>query len=441
MLKTPNLFQHPKQWMRNGFLRNIGWLSLGMIVTRVFRLGITVMVARTFAPEAYGQIALVFTVYEVASLLMQRCTTVKLVQAPAGELPGLCRTTYKLNWALAVGLMLGQCLAGGIVSRLYEQPQLLYPICLLGISHLIMPMGMIHCALNVRAGKMDLIARIDVCQTFIELLVIGGLLAIGLGIWALIIPKALIGIIWVIGHRSASAWRYRRSESRGAWRPILRYSSGLLFVDGLQVLRQNADYLIVGYVLGIEALGLYFFAFNAGLGIATTFAGAINSALLPHLCQSGKEGEPLEKRFISSLKVVSLLVGSLVLVQSSMATIYVPLVFGEEWAERGSVPLIVILCLAALPKTLFDSGSQYLRALDHPARDVRAHVALTGILLMAIGVGVHYGPLGVAAGVLTAHSLGAAVMLWQCLLPPHQTIRNPDLSATTNQEANAICKI
>ncbi|UDL07036.1 oligosaccharide flippase family protein [Marinobacter sp. CA1] len=405
----------------NRFLQNVGWLSLGMLATRVIRLGITIMVARNFAPDAFGQIALIFTVHEIVSFLLQRCTTVKLIQAPARELPDFCRSIYLLNWLLGWGLFAAQCFAGFIVSHIYEQPELWFPISVLGLSHLIMPMAMVQCALNIRAGKLGIVARIDVLQTFFELGVIAALLALGFKIWALVIPKTLVSMVWVLGHRYARKWNYKKTGRTAAWRPILRYSSGLLLIDALQVVRQNADYLVIGYVLGIEALGLYFFAFNAGLGIATSFAGAMNSALLPHLCQNRHSSDAVKHRFLSSLKIVALLVGGLVLVQASSAFLYVPIVFGQDWADRGSVPLIAILCLAALPKSLFDSGSQYLRALDRPIQDIWAHITLTVTLLATVLAGVSHGLMGVAVGVLGAYLVGAVVMARYCLRPPRQT--------------------
>ena len=55
----------------------------------------------------------------------------------------------------------------------------------------------------------------------------------------------------------------------------------MIGVEVVKALRLQADKLVVGALLGAEALGVYFFAFNAGLGLANSFAAAFSIVLLP----------------------------------------------------------------------------------------------------------------------------------------------------------------
>ncbi|MBU2955898.1 oligosaccharide flippase family protein [Marinobacter sp. F3R08] len=403
----------------NHFVRNVGWLTLSMLATRILRLGITVVVARTFTPLDYGQIALIFTAHEIIGLFIQRCTQVKLIQAPTRDLPSLCRTTYPLNWVLSLSLLAAQFLTGFLVATFYATPELWLPISLLGLSHLLLPAGMVQAALNVRAGKLQLVAKIEVAQTVAEATGVLLLIAAGMGIWSLVIPKIIAPLLWVLGHRAQNTWRFDRSIEGSSWREILRYSSNLLLVDGLHVVRQNLDYLLIGYFLGLEALGLYFFAFNAGLGIASTFANAINSALLPHLCNADGDNSDAQRnqRYRAGILMIAIVVGGLVCLQSVAAPFYVPLIFGTSWAAAGSIPLIVLLCLTALPKTLFEASSQYLRALDRPAEDLKCHAWLTLTLVASVSASVPFGLWAVAFATFVTYGVGAIVMMHYCRKP------------------------
>ncbi|WP_323751030.1 oligosaccharide flippase family protein [Marinobacter sp.] len=400
----------------NAFFRNVGWLTGSMLLSRVFRLAITVVVARTFSTVDYGQIALIFTAHEIITLFMQRCTQVKLVQAPLEALAALCKTTYSLNWLLGLGLLLAQWVTGFIIATVYDAPDLWLPIALLGLCHLLMPIGMVHAALNVRQSKLKLVAKIEVSQTFFEVVGVLLLIASGLGIWALVIPKLFAPLIWVFGHRSQCPWRFDRQQPGTDWRSILRYSGNLLVVDGMQVIRQNLDYLLVGHFLGLEALGLYFFAFNAGLGIATTFANAINSAFLPHLCNADSHDAASARagRYRNGIRMIGIVVGGTVVAQAAAAPFYVPLVFGEKWEAAGSIPLIVILCLTALPKTMFESSSQFLRAVDQPKLDLQCHLKLTVLLVIGLILAVPFGLTAIALSILVTYTLGALLMLLTC---------------------------
>ncbi|QSP93974.1 oligosaccharide flippase family protein [Marinobacter salinisoli] len=405
-----------RSFTANRFLRNIGWLTLSMLASRVLRLAVTVVVARTFTQLDYGQIALIFTTHEIISLFIQRCTQVKLIQAPPKELPSLCRTTFGMNWLLGFTLALVQCAVGYVVATIYGAAELWLPISLLGLCHLILPMAMVPAALNVREGKMHLVAKIEVGQTTFETVSVLVLIASGAGIWALVIPKLLAPFIWVYFHRAHNTWRFDRSKPQASRIDILKYSLNLMVIDGLSVIRQNLDYLLVGYVLGIEALGLYYFAFNAGLGIATTFANAINSAFLPHLCNADHDQSPSERaqKYRSGVKLIIMTVGGVVVLQAATAPLYVPLVFGSSWEEAGSIPLIVILCLTAFPKTLFEANSQYLRALDLPQVDLKNHFWLTVALTVAVVVSVYHSLFLLALATLITYTLAALVLLVFC---------------------------
>ncbi len=396
-------------------LANIGWLTVGMMTNRVLRLLITIVVARTLSQADYGLIALIFTAHEMIGLFLQRCTSVKLIQAAENELPHLCEATSSLNWVLGASLFLIQCATGWLLSQAYQAPELFLPLCALGLTYLQLPTAMVQAALNFRAGKLRLMAKIDVGQTLVDTLGILALIVAGAGIWALVIPKIFTPLIWIIGNRRVCGWRPPAGWSFNGWRTIVSYSSSLLLIDAMQVLRQNADYLLIGYFLGVEALGLYFFAFNAGLGIATSFSTAISSALLPHLCESAEQQDILRARYRRGLKLTVILVGGLMLVQTSLAPFYVPVVFGQDWVERGSAELIVLLCLVALPKSLIDASSQYLRAEDRPDTDLQLQTVLTVLLLAGFGVAVTLGLKAVAVATVVCYYLFAAIVISRCL--------------------------
>ncbi len=417
---TSRLRQRLAKHQDHRLLTNIGWLTVGMVTNRVLRLLITIVVARTLSQADYGLIALIFTTHEMIGLFLQRCTNIKLIQAPKQELNALCETTASMNWLLGGGLFLIQCLTGWVLSQAYQAPDLFLPMCALAITYLQLPISMVQAALNVREGKLQVVAKIEVVQTLLDTIAVLALIYAGAGLWALVIPRLITPLIWVMGHRTACQWRSNSSWSFLGWRSILSYGSNLLLIDGLQLLRQNADYLLIGYFLGVEALGLYFFAFNAGLGIATSFSMAISNALLPHLCESADEPDTLKMRYRRGLTLTLLLIGSLMLLQTSLAPFYVPIVFGDDWVERGSVELIVILCLVALPKSLIDVSSQYLRAENRPDTDLQLQTMLTVSLLTGFGVAVTVGLKAVAVATVVCYYLFAAIVINRCLRLPRK---------------------
>jgi PST family polysaccharide transporter len=119
---------------------------------------------------------------------------------------------------------------------------------------------------------------------------------------------------------------------------------------------------LVGRFLGIDALGLYYFAFNAGLGISLNVMNSFVWAMYPHLCSARGDLKQLQTRFFSGFKTIALVVVPLVLLQSSLAPFYVPIVFGQKWL--AAIPILVLICLSALPRPFAIAASLLLQAVD-----------------------------------------------------------------------------
>ena len=148
---------------------------------------------------------------------------------------------------------------------------------------------------------------------------------------------------------------------------------------------------------------MYFFGFNAGLGISLSIINSINSAILPHLCAVRSEWTDLKKRYMSSLKTIAFVIIPFVLFQASLAPFYVPIVFGHKWIP--AIPILILICLSAIPRPFADAASQLLVAIGKPHLDLRWHVIFTGIFTAAIFIGVNWNIIGVATSVLLVHMI------------------------------------
>jgi PST family polysaccharide transporter len=226
---------------------------------------------------------------------------------------------------------------------------------------------------------------------------------LGWGMWAIVLPKVIVAPIWVIVHYVNNPWRPTREFTLINWQEIMRFGRSVLGVKLMNTLRNNLDYLIAGRFLGVEALGIYYFAFNAGLGISMSAINAVDSALFPHLCAARSDPEQFKERYFSSLKTIAWIVFPLVLLQSTLAPFYVPIIFGQKWLP--AIPILILICLSAIPRPFANAASRVLWALDKPNWDLRWNAFFTAFFAIALLIGVNWGIIGVAAAVLLAHGL------------------------------------
>lgn len=393
-----------KLLLSDRFIRNISWLGVGELVNRIFRLATTVTLARTFSPFDYGMVAVIYTTFDFATVFSLRAGIgAKIIQAKEEDLKVICNTAYWLNWILFGSIFIIQCTAAYPIAQFYGNKQLILPICALALIYLVFPVFLIQATLIERENRLKVTALCNATQAILSNIIIVILAVLGMGVWSVVWSMVLTYPVWIVITYINHSWRPPKFFTLERWQEITSFGSKLLGIDLLAKLRMNLDYLLVGRFMGIEALGIYFFAFNAGLGISQSIVHSITLALYPHLCAARQDDNQLKKQFFSSLKTISLIVVPLVILQSSLAPFYVPIIFGQKWVP--AIPILIIICLSALPLTLSRATTQLLQAVDKSHIDLYWNLIFTFIFAISLLVAVQKGILEVAVAVLTTQAL------------------------------------
>jgi teichuronic acid exporter len=386
------------------FLANLGWLGSAQLVNRVFRLATTVVLARLLSPTDYGLAAIVLTTNEFVTVFTRSGVGQQLIKADEADLPILADTAYWLNWILCGGLFLIQC-AVGLVMGLFYSNQIPAPICAMACIYLVLPFALVQTTLIARENRLKVYAVITAVQLSTDCVLTIIFALLGWGMWAVILPKVLVSPIWVYFNLKECSWRPPKQFTLVNWRQIANFGRHVLGVELLTTLRANVDNLLVAQFLGVQALGVYFFAFNAGLGISMSILGAFSTAIYPFLCEVGNDRVQMNARFLRSLRTAAMVAIPLILLQSGGAPFYVPIVFGQKWVTSGAVPVLILICLSALPRPFAEAASQLLRARNLPHLDLSWNLVFTAILILALLVGSTGGILGVAIAVFATHAI------------------------------------
>lgn len=396
--------------LTNQFVRNLSWLGLSEIVIRILRLLTTIVLARFLTKEDYGLAAIILTTQEFLEVFTRTGIAAKLIQADEKHLEDLCNSAYWLNWVIFIGVFIFQCSIAFPVAWFYENNRLILPICVTALIYLTVPPSSINGALIQRENRLNIVAlNQGVC---ISLANISSLLLayFGAGFWAIVLPRLLLSPVWFLMYYLNHPWRPTGGFTTEKWDEIFAFGKNILGVQLLDTLRNNLDYLLVGRFLGLQELGIYYFAFNAGLGISLSIIKAIESALLPHLCSLRSNYQAFKKHYFKSLKIIAIIIIPLVLLQSSLAPIYVPIVFGEKWIP--AIPVLMLICLSAIPRPFSQASSQLLTAVGRPNLDLWWNIGFTLIFILSLLVGVSWGSIGVATAVLLVHFITIPLFVW-----------------------------
>ncbi len=408
------------------FLKNAGWLSAAELGNRFMRLGSTVVVARALGPQDYGLAAIVLVIAEVTTVMSMRTGIGSmLVQVPEAELEQFCQSAYWMNWLIAIGAFLLQCGLAFPIAAIYQDSRLIAPICVLALTLLMTPTYLVQAALIYRANRFQVLALCNLGQSLIGNLATILLALGGFGLWAIVLPLLLATPIWGGVTHYYEGWRVGkieklelRIEKRREWGEILGFAMRLLGVELLGKVRANLDYLLIGQILGMKALGLYYFAFNAGLGISLNLIQSVTQSLYSHLCECQGDRRQLQQRYLSSLRTITKTIVPLILLQAVLAPWYIPIIFGNKWTT--AIPIVVLICLSALPRPFAEAASTFLQSSDRGHQDLIWNVIFTLFFALSLGLAVHQGLISVAIAVLLSHCIAIPFFLrWvhQRILP------------------------
>ena len=387
-------------------LRNAGWLTLAEFVSRFGRIFAAIALARTLDATAFGVAALALTIFEIIRLFADYGIGAAVVRASDEELAATTNTAYRLVWMLCGAIVFIQVLIGAAFAYIYNQPTVGMMIASLSSVFLIMPFGVVHGYILQRDERFKRLSIVSSSQNVSDHILTAILALTGFGAWAIVLPKVLTTPIWLIGVAWGKPWKRNVSAGYSPMGRMTRFALPVMASSFVAACRDNADKLIISVLLGIEALGIFYFAFNAGLGLSSSINRAVNAALYPYLCKALAAGECIKARFERFFFTAGPLLVLIYLSQAAAALFYVPFIFGKEWAFAA--PLVAIFCLAGPARLAVDAAGIYVRAQGNPDRElILSALFLTGAFAGLIA-GTQHGLTGAAIGLTLASTLTSA---------------------------------
>jgi len=395
--------------------RGLGAFGGAELATRVVRLVATVVIARRLAPDIVGEAALALTIFEIVRVLERTGTGQKIVAVPDDELAATCNTANRLSWLWTMGLMGVQWLAAAGLALFAHRPVAAQILAVLALVYPFMAGGHVQYHLALREGRTSQLAAISGAQAIADHILTALLLLIWPDPWSLALPKLLTAPQWLIMTRRARPWLRDAGAGHIPLRGMLRYSASILAAEAMVALRTQGDNLIIAGTMGTTALGTYYFAFNAGLGIVSSLIGAFRQVAFSMLCAA----RDAAARVVALRRV---LIGGVlafvpvIALQSMAAAFYVPIIFGHKWAFAA--PLIGTLCLAGLPLLASAITASWLRAEGRVGSDAASAALACAAALLGLFVGTRFGTLEAAAvGLVSGQALASAIYAVRVLGP------------------------
>jgi O-antigen/teichoic acid export membrane protein len=386
--------------LRSLVVSGFAWSLATNIVIQAARVVFAIALARYLTPHEYGLASMALVFAALVSTFSDLSLGVGLVQR-ASITEEDRSTVFWTTTGVGLALTLVGLAASGPVAVFYAEPEVRGLFAALSLSFVVGSLGATHAALLQR----EMAFRSMNLRLGISTLLGGSagvaLAVLGFGAWALIVQHlCIVGISTVLLWNSM-AWRPQLVYSTSSLREFGAFGGAVFGVRLGDYARLNADKLLIGRILGSNALGIYSVAFNILLGPVSRFVAATHGTLLPAFSRLQNDPRRLGAAWLAANRLIAAMflpaITGLVLV----APDFVHVALSPRWS--GVAPLVQILALGILVQALSALGGEVLKAQGRAGTLLRFSTWETGAVLVAIAAAVPFGTTGVALAYTLTH--------------------------------------
>lgn len=279
-----------------------GILSYGsFLVSKLLVFASTLILARFLLPHDFGLVGFALLVLGFLDVLKNLGVTSALIyrqdikDEDAGE-------AFVLSVALGLAFFGLSWLLAPIAATFFHDARVTSLMRVMSFTFVLTAFGGVHSALLQR--KMSFGRRLipDILLSLTKGAVSIVLALDGVGYWSLAWGQLAGAAIWTVACWYMLPWLPRLKVQWESARSLLVYGMHLTLVDLLGALVGNADYLVVGRVLGSGPLGLYTLAFSIPQILTISLAVALSRVLFPAYAAMQNDVQALRRSYLSILR-------------------------------------------------------------------------------------------------------------------------------------------
>jgi O-antigen/teichoic acid export membrane protein len=383
------------------------------------QLALLMILTRLLDPADFGLVAMVTVVTGFYSLFTSAGLSSATVQS-ATITEDQISNLFWIN--IMVGMLLAiLCLATApALVAFYDEPHLFWLTAAMASGFLITAAGIQHAAILQRRLRYLALVTAAVLSQLIGLAV-GTYMAIaGLGYWALVGANLSTGLTSTVCLWFAAAWIPRRPR-RDVEIASLVYFGGTITLNTVVVyLAYNLEKALLGRFWGPDALGLYGRAYQLANLPADKLNSTIGAVAFAALSRIQDDPIRLKTYFLKGYSLVVSMTVPITMFSAVFADDIILMLLGQKWMEAAEIfrlltPTILIFgMINPLWPLLLSMGLQ--------VRSLRIALVIAPLVLVAVVIGLPYGPSGVAFAYSTAMTLWLLPHVVWCL---HGTVVSP----------------
>ena len=379
-----------------GFL----WMITGSGIQVVLKIVVIAVLARLITPKEFGVMGIAVIVLEFSKLFTQMGVGPAIIQRKELERRHL---EVGFTLSLLMGLFFSSLLVliAPLLAAFFRMEGLVPIMRVISLVFLVDSFTLIGQALMQRNMKFKVITTIEVLSYTIGYGAVGIVLGyFGWGVWALVIANLSQAVLQAVLIVWVQPFSKRLGTDFKTFKELLHFGGGMTIARIGNYLALQGDNLVVGRILGEQALGIYgrayqFMAMPAGL-----FGNALDKTLFPAMAKVQDDKQKLGKAYLTSVSIIALIAIPLSILLVVLAPETIMTLLGSNWKDV-ILPFQILAC-SLLFRMSYKMSDSLTRAMGAVYRRAWRQFIFAALVIIGAYVGHFWSLSGVAWGVAVA---------------------------------------
>jgi len=380
----------------------MGWLLVGQLVRQGIALVLIGLLARLVSLEAFGLVAMVVVFTAFLEMFQELGLSSAIIQHREPTEAQLA-TVFVITVALGAALSLLTAAAAPLVARFYGRPGLVTVTRLVGLNFLLVSLAHVPGALLRKSLQFKKV----VCCDLVAVLASGAagvtLALMGFGVYALVAKVLVESLALSVSLWALSGWRPRARPRLGSVGSMVRFGANMTGCGFLGYVARNADFMLIGRVLGAKALGPYSIAHRVTRMPVSRLTAQLSRVAFPAFSSVQDDDARMRRGFLELVGWISLASFPAMTGLVIVAPDAVSVLLGAKWLP--AVVLIQVLALVGALASVTVNVAPIYRAKGRVHTQLRLEMIATPVLVAAFLLGLRRGVVGVACGYAVAQAL------------------------------------
>lgn len=397
-------------------LSGIKWTSISSIVVTIVQIVQLAILAHYLEPSDFGLMAVVTVIIGFSALFLDLGISASIIHKQDITHVQLS-SLYWLNITSGLLLFLLIYNLAPFLANFYNETELIPIIQLLAMNFVISSFGNQYGLLFKKALKFNIIAKVSVLSAVVSFFIAISLAMNGYGVYALvyatltnaIVTTCIYIFIGIKEHRPSFIFKYAEITS------MLSFGMFQMGERSLNYFNSQFDTILIGKLLGVEALGIYTVAKSLSMRPAQIINPIITSVTFPVMAKVQDDTIKLKNIYLKTINYLSSVNFPIYVLIALLAEPIILTFFGEKWDD--SIVILQILSLyGAIRSTGNPIGSLQL-AKGRADLGFYWNLGLFAFIPLTIYIGSRWGLNGVAYSLLGL-MIFLAIPNWYFMVKP-----------------------